>query len=816
MSESGIAWWLGQHLLITTALAAIVFLICRVVRLSPATRHILWLLVMCRLMVPSVVTWPWAIQVSTDDTSTASAFSHVDSTAADVVNADVMSSESSAVVSMSDAVAISDSVADDSGADNVIEDQHLEMAEQRIAGGLVPIAWRIVGLWCIGSLLVALILLHRIRRVGQLLQDESAVDAWLRNEISDLCCRLSVHVPKCVVSRVIRSPFLWCLGRVRLVWPLAASRSEQREQVRPILVHELAHLKRRDHWTAWLELVALTIWWWNPIFWFVRRQMRAAAEMACDAWVVELLPNQRRAYAESLIEFSGRGQTSQLVFGAVGADTGSRRLFKRRLEMIMTDDAAARLSMWTACSAVALALVSLPAFALEPVPRANDAEDTTSGVSDSEDQTQDSESDSNDADPNQPAAAQQRTVEVTKKLVVTSTLDGTAVGTVADGSASLNEVLSRIEKQYYGHINRNELERAAIEAIMSKLDDRSSVLTREEYERMAVSVDGNLVGVGIAIHLDSDTGQPVVTRPIRNSPGIAAGLRRNDVIVSVDGKPTDGQSLSEIVRQIRGPRGSAITLGIQRADEKLDVKVVRERFETSVVNPMSVSADGREDYWANRESGIGYVHIPAFTKHTVSQLQKVLAGLHDDNMKGLVLDLRDCGGGLLTAATKVVDMFIDEGVILSSQGRGEEEHITFQAKAGGEYTDLPLVILMNGFTASAAEIVAASLQDHNRAAMVGEQTYGRGTVQSLFRLQDGSALKLTTAAWMRPNGKTLIRREGKDDWGVQPDPGRAIALSEDVHKQLAHQRQHRLSGEDITTPVDDPQLDKAIDVLRRG
>jgi len=161
-------------------------------------------------------------------------------------------------------------------------------------------------------------------------------------------------------------------------------------------------------------------------------------------------------------------------------------------------------------------------------------------------------------------------------------------------------------------------------------------------------------------------------------------------------------------------------------------------------------------------------------------------------------------------------MFIDEGVILSSQGRSEDENITFQANAGGEYTDLLLFVVMNGFTASAAEIVVASLQDHNRATVLAEQTYGRGTVQSLFRLRDGSALKLTTAAWLRPNGKTLIRREGKDDWGVQPDPGHAVALTEEVHKQLAQQKQIRLSGKQLTSPVDDPQLNKSIAVLRRG
>jgi beta-lactamase regulating signal transducer with metallopeptidase domain len=127
------------------------------------------------------------------------------------------------------------------------------------------------------------------------------------------------------------------------VWPLSVSGSEQREQVRPVLVHELAHLKRHDHWTAWVAILALVVWWWNPLFWFVRRQLRASAEMACDAWVVELLPDQRRAYAELLVEFSRHGRTSQLAFGAVGADTGSRRMFRKRLEMIMKENFATRL-----------------------------------------------------------------------------------------------------------------------------------------------------------------------------------------------------------------------------------------------------------------------------------------------------------------------------------------------------------------------------------------------------------------------------------------------------------------------------------------
>jgi carboxyl-terminal processing protease len=424
------------------------------------------------------------------------------------------------------------------------------------------------------------------------------------------------------------------------------------------------------------------------------------------------------------------------------------------------------------------------------------------------------ESGLDDPNPSQPTITRQRSVESPKRPVSGSTLDDTPDAKSASVSASLDEVLNRIERRYYGRLDRHELERAAIEAIMSKLDDKSKLLTREELKQMMISMDGNLVGVGIAIHLDSDTKLPVVTRPIRNSPGLAAGLRRDDVILSIDGNSTKGLSLIELVGKIRGRRGSTVTLEIQRADEKLEVSVVRQRFETSVINPWAISTDGREDYWADRDGKLGYIHILAFTKRTVSQLHKVLGDLSDEGLNGLVIDLRNCGGGLLTAAVELVDMFIDEGIILSSEGRSKTENVTFRAKDGGAYIDLPLVVLMNGATASAAEIVAASLQDHHRAALVGEQTFGKVTVQSLFRLPDGSALRLTTAVWLRSNGKTLVRREGRDDWGVQPDAGLTVVLTEEVAKQLAQQRDERLNRVNIDTPVDDTQLNKAVAFLQ--
>lgn len=785
MTDTDVLWLLAQHLIITTGLAGVVWLICRSMRPSPAASHLLWLIVLCRLVIPPVATWPWTIPLTPVPQS---------------------SSDVSATVTEDEPVSLVDVVPVPSAEFRTATERPIAANHQRPArqhskssDTMTVSSWQLTAaVWLVGTIGIVVLMFVRIVRTVQALRETAGASDWLQNDVDDWCGRLGVRPPVVVVNERIRSPFLWCFGSIRLVWPAGESTAEQRDRSLTVLIHELAHLKRRDHWTAWLELLALTVWWWNPVFWFVRRQLRTAAEMACDAWVVELLPERRRSYAEMLVEFSRHEPSRRLAFGAVGASVGSRRMFARRLEMIMSDTRAARFSRWTMLSAVLAGALSLPVFAFDR-PESSEGGDTTEESS---------------AAKRQVAETTRKNVETRYERNTTSDSDDAGEASKKQLASSLEEVLSQIEQQYYGEIDRYELEAAALQAIIAKLDERSSILSREEYEQLTVSVDGDLVGVGIAIHLDKETRLPVVTRPIRNSPALAAGLRKDDVIISIDGESTQEKDLRSIVDLIRGEKGSTVTLGVQRGDEKLEAKVVRDRFEMMLVNPWSVSEDQRDNYWADRDARIGYVHIPAFSRSTAPQMKRVLAELSEDGMKSLVIDLRDCGGGLLSAATEVVDMFLDEGVILSSTSRNADERTTFMATAGGDYTELPLVVLMNEYTASAAEIVAACLQDHHRAAMVGQQTYGRGTVQSVFPLQHGGALKLTTAAWIRPNGQTLLRREGSTDWGVRPDAGLAVKISEEAQKELARQRTSRLDGEDVEEPADDAQLRKAVAFLK--
>jgi carboxyl-terminal processing protease len=371
-------------------------------------------------------------------------------------------------------------------------------------------------------------------------------------------------------------------------------------------------------------------------------------------------------------------------------------------------------------------------------------------------------------------------------------------------------VLEKIEKQYYGEVDQKELEKAAIAAIMAKLDDDAAVLTPEQMKDFARQMDDQLAGVGIAIHIDKETKQPAVTRVILRSPAQAAGIRAKDLIVSIEGLGTKDATLKDIVAKPRGKRGTPVVLGITRGEEKLEIKVIREQFSPTRIEPWSATPDGKESYWVDKT--IGYVHIPAFTKQTASQFRGVVSQLQKDGAKSLVLDLRHCPGGLLTAATEIADLFIDEGIIVSSRGRARSENTNFRAKPETMFADLKVVVLVNKYTASAAEIVAACLQDHHRAAIVGEQTFGRGTVQSLLPLSGGGGLKLTTAAWMRPNGRTLHRREGRTDWGVRPDPGLTVEVTDEERKAVVVTRRSRLNGEDGSVE-DDAQLQKALALL---
>jgi len=345
----------------------------------------------------------------------------------------------------------------------------------------------------------------------------------------------------------------------------------------------------------------------------------------------------------------------------------------------------------------------------------------------------------------------------------------------------LVDTIDQVERNYVTKVNRREVIEAAIRGVVGKLDPYSSYIGPDELGRFRSSVENEFGGIGIQITFDD--GQLQVLSPMYGTPAYRAGVLAGDRILEIDGKSADGLSRDEAVEKLRGDEGTSVTLTVvhpgKEAKEKVTIK--REKIHIDTVLGDHRKADGTWEYMFDAKQHVGYVRVTAFSRDTAAELQRVLTQLQAAKLRGLILDLRFNPGGLLSAAIEVSDLFISEGRIVSTKGRNSPERV-WDAHKEGTFAGFPMVVLVNRYSASASEIVAACLQDHKRAAIIGERTWGKGSVQNVIELEDGrSALKLTTASYRRPNGKNIHRfpdAKDTDEWGVMPDKGFEIKLSD--------------------------------------
>lgn len=381
------------------------------------------------------------------------------------------------------------------------------------------------------------------------------------------------------------------------------------------------------------------------------------------------------------------------------------------------------------------------------------------------------------------------------------------------------ESLHQIEQNYFQKTDHRELVNAAIAGMLSKLDQHSSYITPHELETFNRDGDDRVGGIGV--HLMIENERLTVVSPIANSPAHRAKLSGGDVITHIDGDPTAGRSLSDAVQQLKGPLGTTVNLTIHPADRPGPVSAIitREQVAVRTVRGHSQRPDGTWDYFLDDHRGIGYVRIGSFAPNTVRELRAVMDELTLCRLEGLVLDLRSNPGGLLTSAVEVSDMFVEEGTIVTTQGRHVETR-RWKAHKAGTYSGFPMVVIVNRFSASGSEIVAACLQDHGRAVVAGQRTWGKGTVQNVLQLEDGrSAMKLTTAEYYRPNGRTIDRKpdaSSTDFWGVSPDEGLERVMSDSDTALLYHERETNdldRRNASVTDVLKDPQLDLAVRVL---
>jgi carboxyl-terminal processing protease len=314
-----------------------------------------------------------------------------------------------------------------------------------------------------------------------------------------------------------------------------------------------------------------------------------------------------------------------------------------------------------------------------------------------------------------------------------------------------SDVIELIEREYVDEVDTKELIQKAIQGMVQSLDPHSSLLPLEAYEDLRIDTKGKFTGIGI--HITMQDGFVTVISPIEDTPAYKAGIKARDRIIKVDGEST--RDLREAVKMMRGPKGTKVVVTIlrERVKKPLEFELIRDVIPIQSVKSIKL------------EPGYGYIRLSNFTGTTTNEMEKALDKLENSDvpLKGLILDLRNNGGGLLNQSIKVSDLFLDDGKILSIKGRNKKNTKVFKASASGKARDYPLVVLINGGSASASEIVAGALQDHKRALILGTTSFGKGSVQTVETLRDGAGLKLTIARYYTPNDRSIQAK------GIEPD-----------------------------------------------
>ena len=357
------------------------------------------------------------------------------------------------------------------------------------------------------------------------------------------------------------------------------------------------------------------------------------------------------------------------------------------------------------------------------------------------------------------------------------------------------ETFEQIDQNYVKDLDRRELMEAAIQGMLQRLDQYSSYIPREEMDRFNQIVEQEYGGVGIQVNVDRQTGRLTVVTPLPGGPAYFKGVRAGDVIVEINGDPTDGFTTDEAVARLKGPRGAEVTIGVKRADSGPEdpveqITIVRDIVQLTTVRG-DTFRDGNWDFMLDDKSKVGYIRLTHFSRHSAEEFSQALDTLQNQGMKALILDLRDNPGGLLRQAVAIADMFVED---VSTRGRNVPEQ-KWEAHKPGTYSGFPMAVLVNRVSASASEILSACLQDHDRAVVIGERTWGKGSVQNVINLEQGrSALKLTTASYFRPSGRNIHRfpdSEEDDEWGVSPTEGFEVRMTPEERFRWRIDRQQR-------------------------
>jgi carboxyl-terminal processing protease len=389
------------------------------------------------------------------------------------------------------------------------------------------------------------------------------------------------------------------------------------------------------------------------------------------------------------------------------------------------------------------------------------------------------------------------------------------------------DVLHEVRNRYVTEVSPQR-ERKLVEDMINggleRLDPHSTFINNRDLKQFNRTSKGKFGGIGVQVGYDrNNRGLLTVISPMVGTPAYEAGVLAGDIILKIDGKNADSMRLDEAVDMIQGDPDTTITLTVLHDGGKEPVDIPIRR---SIIKVQSVLGDRRKenkdwDYYLDDKSRIGYLRITSFSETAAAEVREIIIPQQKEGLRGLILDLRNNPGGLLRAAVEIADMFLTEGKIVSTRGRYQQEEI-IEARPEGTMLlpaeRYPIAVLINRNSASASEILAAALQDHHRAVVIGERSFGKGSVQNIIDLENkSSALKLTTASYWRPSGKNIHRfpdSKETDEWGVKPDAGYEVALKDEERLEFLMDRSERDIIRDKKTteakPGKKPHVDKVL------
>jgi carboxyl-terminal processing protease len=393
------------------------------------------------------------------------------------------------------------------------------------------------------------------------------------------------------------------------------------------------------------------------------------------------------------------------------------------------------------------------------------------------------------------------------------------------------DAVEQVESNYVRDVSRRELLESALQGMLQNLDPHSTYYSEDEWKQFQRTFEGSFSGIGIQVEIDTRSKRLKVLAPLIGTPAYEAGILAGDLILEVDGESTEGITQDKAVELLQGRPGTSVKLTVLHpgSEKSETLEVTREVIASESVLGVERRPDDSWEYFLDPEEKVGYVRVSSFYQTTAADIRRAVRQLKDEGMRGLILDLRTNPGGLLSAAVEVSDLFVDGGVIVSTKGRNTRER-RFTANADGTFADFPMIVMVNSHSASAAEIVSACLQDAGRAKVVGERSFGKGSVQNIIPLEGGTSyLKLTVESYFRPSGGNIHKfpdMDDDDEWGVSPSEGLEVSVPSEEYArwELSRRRLDVTSRVARTIESDDEdadeqsppdrQLDKALEVLK--